>query len=306
MAFVIQRVGSRAVGEGGGGLGCYRMPDSVAVKFDFYPNDNDPWWSSTGVFVEGQLPVGGDAVEPSGIDFRSGRIFRADITYGKQKLKLTITDTVTNARFTKEYAVDIPAVVGADTAFVGFTGATGGFTATQDVLTWEYRAPSPVAPYYTLTNLNSLYNGSYAIPRAINNAGQVTGFYQNYPPPYNGFQDHAFLFSNGTLSNLVPNWATGVNAYGYAINNSGVIAGADNFDTSSGSAFGHLFGSRAELPMFGNDYSSAAYGINDNAEIVGVSTNIFGLDWYLWEIAHGRGYDERERQQVIDQRTEKD
>jgi uncharacterized membrane protein len=289
MAFVIQRVGAHALGEGGGGLGCYRIPDSVAVKFDFYPNDNDPWWSSTGVFTEGELPFGGDAVEPSGIDFRSGHVFRADINYGKEKLKLTITDTATNARFSKEYTLNISSIVGGDTAFVGFTGATGGFTATQDVLTWEYRAPSPVAPYYTMTNLGTPQGGGNAFARAINNAGQVMGHFLYFGPPFFEFQDHTFLYTNSAMTNITPTWA-GANQYGFALNDRGFVVGADGVDTASGSAFAYVLGDRVGLPMFGNDFSSAAYGINEIGEIVGVSTNVNGLPWFMFEIGQGRGY----------------
>jgi probable HAF family extracellular repeat protein len=289
LAFVLQRAGSHATGGGGGGLGYHQMPNSVAVKFDFFPNDNDPWWSSTGVFRNGELPFGGDAVEPSGIDFRNGHVFRADIAYGKQRLTLTITDTATNAHFTREYAIDIPATIGADTAFVGFTSATGGFTATQEVLTWEYRSPSPVLPYYTLTNLNSPYGGAYAYARAINNAGQVIGFFQNYPPPFRQYQDHTFLYANGTLTNIVPSWMEYTNVYGYAINDSGTITGVDSFDSISGNGVTYLNGSRAALPQYGGDFTSVAYGINDHAESVGVATDT-GLYWWLREIQYGRAY----------------
>jgi hypothetical protein len=45
---------------------------------------------------------------------------------------------VTNATFTASQAINIPATVGANTAFVGFTAATGGTVSTQDVLSWTY------------------------------------------------------------------------------------------------------------------------------------------------------------------------
>jgi hypothetical protein len=54
---------------------------------------------------------------------------------------MTLTDTVTNAAATEVFTVNIPSVVGSDTAYVGFTGSTGGETATQNVLSWTYAAP---------------------------------------------------------------------------------------------------------------------------------------------------------------------
>jgi hypothetical protein len=45
---------------------------------------------------------------------------------------------VTNATFSNSWTIDIPGTLGADTAYVGFTGGTGGYTAIQDILTWTY------------------------------------------------------------------------------------------------------------------------------------------------------------------------
>jgi hypothetical protein len=53
-------------------------------------------------------------------------------------LTMTITDTVTNASFSNSWTINIPATVGSNTAYVGFTGGTGSFDAIQDILTWTY------------------------------------------------------------------------------------------------------------------------------------------------------------------------
>src|SRR5207248_11333936 len=42
--------------------------------------------------------------------------------------------------------VDIPGLVGAETAYVGFTGGTSSLTATQDIVNWTYNAVQ-VAPF---------------------------------------------------------------------------------------------------------------------------------------------------------------
>jgi len=34
--------------------------------------------------------------------------------------------------------VNIPGTVGGNTAYVGFTGGSGGATATQEILSWNY------------------------------------------------------------------------------------------------------------------------------------------------------------------------
>ena len=62
----------------------------------------------------------------------------AQLVYDGTNLTMTLTDTVTNATVTEVFPVNIPSAVGGDTAYVGFTGATGGETATQNVLSWTY------------------------------------------------------------------------------------------------------------------------------------------------------------------------
>ena len=51
---------------------------------------------------------------------------------------MTLTDTITNASFTASTAANIPATVGANTAYVGFTADTGGLIATRSILNWPY------------------------------------------------------------------------------------------------------------------------------------------------------------------------
>jgi hypothetical protein len=63
--------------------------------------------------------------------------------YDGTTLSVAITDTATGKSFTSNYTVNIPSIVGGNTAFVGFTGGTGGLTATQKILTWTYSAELP-------------------------------------------------------------------------------------------------------------------------------------------------------------------
>jgi hypothetical protein len=45
---------------------------------------------------------------------------------------------VTSASFTTHWTVNIPAIVGGDTAYVGFTAGTGGLVDQQSVTTWTF------------------------------------------------------------------------------------------------------------------------------------------------------------------------
>ena len=140
--FILQNQGLNAVGlAGGSGLGSHNINSSVAIKFDIFNNageGND----STGVYLDGASPtVPAVDITPSGIELNSGDELHAHMVYDGTNLTLTITDSSTGDTFTHTFAVNIPQTVGGNTAFVGFTSATGGSTSIDDVLDWTYTTP---------------------------------------------------------------------------------------------------------------------------------------------------------------------
>jgi uncharacterized membrane protein len=72
-------------------------------------------------------------------------VMHAHITYDGTNLTLLLTDTVTSQSFTASAAINIPSVVGASTAYVGFTAATGGLSMTSDILSWTMSAGATAA-----------------------------------------------------------------------------------------------------------------------------------------------------------------
>jgi hypothetical protein len=110
----------------------------VATKFDLYSNAGEGS-DSTGFYLDGASPtVPSVDMTSSGVNLHSSDILHAHIVYNGTTLTLTLTDTVTNASFTTSTTVNIPAEVGGNTAYVGFTASTGGSTAVQNILTWTY------------------------------------------------------------------------------------------------------------------------------------------------------------------------
>jgi hypothetical protein len=65
-------------------------------------------------------------------------VFHAHLTYDGTTLTLTLTDVTSGASFKASQALNIPATVGGNTAYVGFTAGTGGLTSVQQVLNWTY------------------------------------------------------------------------------------------------------------------------------------------------------------------------
>jgi hypothetical protein len=136
--FAIQKAAATAVGQLGGALGYQGIGSSVAIKFDLYSNAGEGT-DSTGFYTGGAYPTTpAFDMTSSGVNLHSGDPMHAHVTYDGTTLTLTLTDTVTGKSFTGSRALNIPAAVGSNTAYVGFTAGTGGATAVQQILTWSY------------------------------------------------------------------------------------------------------------------------------------------------------------------------
>ena len=163
--FTIQSLGPNAIGQLGGSLGYGRINKSVAIKFDLYNNDGEGS-DSTGIYTNGASPILPSVdLTGTGINLRSGDKMRAQITYDGTTLNLTLTDRVTNATWSNAFVIDIPAAVGSNTAYVGFTGGTGGSSATQQILSWIYQATPFYSPTFASSSGLSL-NGSASLSAA--------------------------------------------------------------------------------------------------------------------------------------------
>ncbi len=171
--FTIQNTGPTALGGGYGGLGFAGIKKSVAIKFDFYSNageGND----STGVFTNGATPtVPAVDITPSGIELNSGDSIQAHVTYDGTTLTMNLLDLVNQKTFTLSKLINIPSIVGGNTAYVGFTGGTGGFTSSQKILTWTYTAQSVAGT--TATPVFSAPAGNYSTPQSVALSSPTSG-----------------------------------------------------------------------------------------------------------------------------------
>ncbi len=145
--FTIQGASSTVVGNAGGDLAFAGLGQSVGIKFDLYNNAGEGT-SSTGLFLNGVEPFNDGSIDllPASLNLHSGHIFQAILNYDGTTLAVTLIDTQTNASATQNYTVDVPSIVGDNSAFVGFTAATGGLGAVQDILTWTYSPTATTSP----------------------------------------------------------------------------------------------------------------------------------------------------------------
>ena len=123
------------------GLAYQGIANSVAVKFDLYNNSGEGN-DSTGLYTDGAVPtVPAVDLSSTGSTCTAATSWPCNWSITGPHLTMTLTDTVTNATVTEIFTVNIPSIVGGNTAYVGFTGATGGLSAAQNVLSWTYTSP---------------------------------------------------------------------------------------------------------------------------------------------------------------------
>jgi hypothetical protein len=148
--FTLQDAGPTAVGSAGGGLGFGGINTSIGIKFDLF-NNNGEGVDSTGLYTNGASPTSTGSIDltSSGIDLHSGDTFQVNLNYDGTTLTETLKDTNTSTSVTEQYPVNIPNIVGSNSAYAGFTGGTNTVSAVQKILTWTFTpsaATSPQAP----------------------------------------------------------------------------------------------------------------------------------------------------------------
>ena len=143
-------------------------------------------------------------------------------------------------------------------------------------------APAAAATTYTVTGLGSLGLGSG--PNGINATGEVTGSsalttlvptpscipYGNHKPVCTEHPYHAFVWSNGTMTDL--GTLGGNFSAGTAINASGEVAGWA--DTSADTGQEAAVWNGQQWTALGVPQGSVATGINDSGQVVGSWSNV--------------------------------
>jgi probable HAF family extracellular repeat protein len=144
------------------------------------------------------------------------------------------------------------------------SGVTTGYA-------WTTGNGSHLAFRYSSSSMNNLgtLGGSNSEGRAINNSGQVVGSAELAGSPA---VQHAFLYSGGAMTDIHDPFSSYISSNAVAINDSGAVAANEwNVGISDNHAFLYQGGVKTYLGVLGGTYSKA-YGINNNGQIVGVSS----------------------------------
>ncbi|QDV26785.1 Calx-beta domain-containing protein [Aureliella helgolandensis] len=145
-AFVIQNSGVDALGGAGSGLGYKGVPNSLAIEFDTFQNSetNDPNNNHVGIHTLGIAPNSNlesaslGTVTPA-FDINDGNVHQVKVVYQPGTMSVFLDDLSTPAlTVAVDLAHSLDLNVG--TAWVGFTGVSGGGAQSHDILNWDYRA----------------------------------------------------------------------------------------------------------------------------------------------------------------------
>jgi hypothetical protein len=147
VTFCIQNApgGVAATGAGGGDLGYYGISNSAAFEINIFIYANGG--SGVQFGANGSTPDSGNPTAPyftpGLVNVNSGDPINVEIYYNQGVETVWLTDPVTVDTFSTNFVADLPAVIGAGSAYVGFTGGDGGSSSTQTVSNFLFSYTTP-------------------------------------------------------------------------------------------------------------------------------------------------------------------
>lgn len=143
IVFVIQSIASD-IGGAGQGIGYAGIETSIGVEFDTWCNgaNNDPNSNHIGVDLNGSVvhDPSESCTKEITPAFDDGNVWYAWVDYDGTTLEARINQTgVRPSEPDIQKEVDVPDLLGQDSAFIGFTSGTGLDWGNHDILYWEYR-----------------------------------------------------------------------------------------------------------------------------------------------------------------------
>lgn len=122
--------GINCVGHGQTGLGFQGIANSLAIKFDIFSG------STTGLYINGAVP-GSGGTTMTGINLASSTAIVVTLSYNATThvISMSVQQGATN--YSTTFTQDVVGTVNGSTAYVGFTGGTGGGSqGIQQITTW--------------------------------------------------------------------------------------------------------------------------------------------------------------------------
>lgn len=141
--FVIQNQGPTALNGAGGSFGISGVAPSAEIELNLYSgaNGGEGFAFNSNGNLGNYGGLNNTPTAPVVLD--SGNPIEVVVTYGNDVMYVTLTDTGTQATWSTSVnlaalGTDLPTLVGGNTAYVGFSGATGGVSSYQKVSNFTF------------------------------------------------------------------------------------------------------------------------------------------------------------------------
>ena len=133
-------LGPIALGGAGGSLGFAGISPSVGLEMDVYAG------STNGIAFRVNGVTGGPYSPTGPVNLAGGNPINCTVAYDGTTATLTMLDAVAGTSFTTNYTADLPSLLGQNTAYVGFTGASGGVASFIQISNFTFANGSAVPP----------------------------------------------------------------------------------------------------------------------------------------------------------------
>ncbi len=200
VTFCVQNsaAGASALGGGGGELGYTGIGNSAAFEINIYNGANGGrgiQFGTNGMTADSPIPTP-PYFAPGPVNLASGHPINVRVYFSQGTYHVHLADATTGDSFLTTFNQgDLRGAIGADSAYVGFTGATGGLNAIQKVSNFRFSYTTPpvlsvthtgtsvvvawpvsVATFFTLEKSSSLAGPwtSAGAPTVVGAQNQVT------------------------------------------------------------------------------------------------------------------------------------
>jgi len=157
VAFVLQNDsrGPAALGGGGGALGVSGITPSAELELNLYNGGTEiRGYTFLTNGLTGASGANGNYTPLGNVSLNAGNPVNFSLYYSQGVLSMMVTDTVAATSFSTNLNIgSLPAILGTNLAYVGFTGADGGSTSVQTISDFSFLSLMDLAAQGSGTNL---------------------------------------------------------------------------------------------------------------------------------------------------------